>query len=398
MIEITLRKAGEIPILTVLTVMLVLGTVSPLRAQSNAPVIIQQPTNQTVSAGNMAIFTVEALGGPFNYQWYHNTVPLTDLVTNGAVVNGAKTGTLSLTATLSSEGAYWVTLSNPLGWATSAVAVLTVTTNSSPSIQIEPPGAMVAGKSIADWSTNWWRWALALAPPGDPFTDTSGHYANVNQSGPVFLLAGSNGGTMTRRFHVPVDTYILMPFLVGVSSQLQVGFDKTETQIRQAVQQLTDPIDSLHASFDGVSISQTDLFTHREISPDFSFVAVSGNQMGVPPGNSGIAVANGYFLMLAPLPPGLHTLKYGAGATAYGLYIDETDTISVMPPIPLNFQRLNNALVLTWTNANFWLQSAPTVNGPYTIVTMDPFTNGPATSPYTNTLSGPQKFFRLWAY
>jgi hypothetical protein len=54
----------------------------------------------------------------------------------------------------------------------------------------------------------------------------------------------------------------------------------------------------------------------------------------------------------------------------------------------LDFQLLNNQLVLSWTNAGFNLQSAPVVTGP--------FTNLPgATSPYTNALTGPQQFFRL---
>jgi hypothetical protein len=264
---------------------------------------------------------------------------------------------------------------------------------------VEPPGVTVAGKTIAEWSTNWWRWAVALAPPGDPFTDPSGQYANVNQLGPVFLLAGSANGSRIRRFHVPANTYVLVPLLTGEWSQLELGFDKTAADIRQSAQLQADVFDSLHASFDGVPISQTNLFTHRETSPDFSFVAVSGNLQGVPPGYSGIAVADGYFLMLAPLTPGIHNLNYGGGSTVFGVSIDETDIISVLPPIPLNYQRRNNSLVLTWTNSTFNLQSAPAVNGPYTNVpTVVPFTNGPATSPYTNTLSGPQKFFRLWAY
>jgi hypothetical protein len=54
----------------------------------------------------------------------------------------------------------------------------------------------------------------------------------------------------------------------------------------------------------------------------------------------------------------------------------------------LGFQKLNNQLVLSWTNASFTLQSAPAITGP--------FTNLPAaTSPYTNAFTAPQQFFRL---
>lgn len=57
-------------------------------------------------------------------------------------------------------------------------------------------------------------------------------------------------------------------------------------------------------------------------------------------------------------------------------------------PIPLNYQRDGNKLVLTWDDPSFGLQSAPTVMGI--------FTNVPgATSPFTNALTGSAKFFRL---
>ncbi|MBI3851022.1 MAG: hypothetical protein HY298_12205 [Verrucomicrobia bacterium] len=50
--------------------------------------------------------------------------------------------------------------------------------------------------------------------------------------------------------------------------------------------------------------------------------------------------------------------------------------------------RLDNDLVLSWTNAGFNLQSAPAITGT--------FTNLPgATSLYTNPLTTPQEFFRL---
>jgi len=136
-----------------------------------------------------------------------------------------------------------------------------------------------------------------LAPPADPFTDTTGAFANVNQSGPVFLLAGSPSGSNSRSFNVPANTFLLVPLLVGEYSQLELGFDKTEAQIKQAAKNQADQIDSLHATFDGTTIPQATLFTHREVSPDFNFVAVANNQVGIfAVGNSGIAVADGYFL------------------------------------------------------------------------------------------------------
>jgi hypothetical protein len=202
-------------------------------------------------------------------------------------------------------------------------------------VVVEPTGATVAGKTIGEWSALWWQWAAALAPPGDPFTDTTGAFAEVNQAGPVFFLAGSPGGSNRRQFEVPTNTCLLVPLLASEWSQLELGFDQTATQIRQAAQQLANKINSLHATLDGTAIAQATLLAHRETSPDFSFVAAANNPVGIlAVGNSGIAVADGYFLMLDPLPPGTHVLKYGGGMSAYGVSLDETDTITVTAPLP----------------------------------------------------------------
>jgi hypothetical protein len=57
-------------------------------------------------------------------------------------------------------------------------------------------------------------------------------------------------------------------------------------------------------------------------------------------------------------------------------------------PIPLNFQREGNKLILTWADVSFGLQSAPSVTGV--------FTNVPGViSPYTNFFTGTARFYRL---
>ena len=62
----------------------------------------------------------------------------------------------------------------------------------------------------------------------------------------------------------------------------------------------------------------------------------------------------------------------------------------VASPIPLQIQRMSGATTLSWGDARFILQSAPTVIGN--------FTNVPAAgSPYTNAVPASQQFFRLKA-
>jgi hypothetical protein len=61
---------------------------------------------------------------------------------------------------------------------------------------------------------------------------------------------------------------------------------------------------------------------------------------------------------------------------------------TALPAIPLKHQVVGGTIVLSWTNAAFSLQAAPEVQGSYTNIPA-------ATSPYTTSLSGTRRYFRL---
>jgi len=129
---------------------------------------------------------------------------------------------------------------------------------------------------------------------------------------------------------------------------------------------VTDPF-TLRYDIFTVAYSNTgaSLWTNRYNGPANS--DDSGNAVAVDPG--GNVVVAGYSFGASY---DLITIQYG--------YIRP----------PLNFVRRNNAMVVSWTNSAFALQSAPAVNAT--------FTNVPgATSPYTNLTTGSAQFFRLKA-
>jgi uncharacterized repeat protein (TIGR03803 family) len=83
-----------------------------------------------------------------------------------------------------------------------------------------------------------------------------------------------------------------------------------------------------------------------------------------------------------------------SGSTLYGTTHADgpggNGTVFALKPLPtpLNIQSGNNSVVLSWLNPLLSLQSTPVVTGT--------FTNMPvAYSPYTNTITAPQQFFRL---
>jgi uncharacterized repeat protein (TIGR03803 family) len=57
-------------------------------------------------------------------------------------------------------------------------------------------------------------------------------------------------------------------------------------------------------------------------------------------------------------------------------------------PVPLQIEMAGEAVILSWTGSVFALQSAPTLAGVFT-------TLPGATSPYTNSITGAEQFFRL---
>jgi uncharacterized repeat protein (TIGR03803 family) len=57
-------------------------------------------------------------------------------------------------------------------------------------------------------------------------------------------------------------------------------------------------------------------------------------------------------------------------------------------PVPLNLKLVGNTVVLSWSAPSLSLYAAPVITGPFTKI------NG-ATSPYTNTINGSQRFFEI---
>ena len=56
---------------------------------------------------------------------------------------------------------------------------------------IVKPHATFLGKTMADWTAAWWDWLLDAPDNQNPLTDTTGAFQNVNNTLPVFFLAGT---------------------------------------------------------------------------------------------------------------------------------------------------------------------------------------------------------------
>ena len=124
----------------------VTSSVAALTVQAS-PIIVLQPTNQSLAVGSTAIFAVTAIGTvPLSYHWQVNG---TNLV-NGGQISGATTNVLFISnAQTTNNGNYTVVVTNISGSVTSSNAALTVTNISPTIISLQPTNqALPAGSNV----------------------------------------------------------------------------------------------------------------------------------------------------------------------------------------------------------------------------------------------------------
>jgi len=116
------------------------------KSTATAPTIATQPANQTVTAGQTAIFSVSAAGtAPLTYQWQKGSTSI-----SGATLSSYTT---PATATSDSGSTFSVAISNSAGKITSNVATLTVNAAPvAPSITQQPSNQTVTAGQTATFS------------------------------------------------------------------------------------------------------------------------------------------------------------------------------------------------------------------------------------------------------
>jgi hypothetical protein len=181
-----------------------------------------------------------------------------------------------------------------------------------------PVDSIVEGVSFGQWTAKWWQWAFAQ--PIAPFLDPDGRLCSEGQGGPVWFLAGTNGEfTPHRECVIPAGKYLLVPVINMIYMNHQAGHDPAKTnpcatlQTDAAVN--NDHLISAVVMIDGVLVE--DVARYR-VRSDGCFPLT----MDVDEASAQSAAADGYWLLLKPLPPGRHTISiganYGAADSSYG--------------------------------------------------------------------------------
>jgi hypothetical protein len=176
----------------------------------------------------------------------------------------------------------------------------------------------VFGNTYGEWAARWVQWLLSIPADTNPALDTTGARCAERQAGPVWFLAGNFGGPVSRTCTVPAGKALFFPLdnvLFGAGA-----FDCTPTtpdvvcnlaSLRVGASAAMDPANvKLATTLDGKNF--TDL-TDQRVQPPVILVTYPENSLfGIPAGTYNPNVDDGYWLMLAPLKAGVHTLSFSA--------------------------------------------------------------------------------------
>jgi hypothetical protein len=197
--------------------------------------------------------------------------------------------------------------------------------------RIVPVTSKTHGKTYGQWGAAFWQWVLSIPVDRNPLTDTTGDFCGEGQSGPVWFLAGTFGNSAERSCTIPAGKTIFMPVFNWIFGSGVFDCDPTVPGVTCDVESLrasaavnTEVAEVLEVTLDGLPVAN--VRGYRAFSPEpFSITYPEESVVGVAAGTYFPQVSDGYWLMLAPLSKGGHTIEIHVTApgTIFGL-IDYT--------------------------------------------------------------------------
>jgi hypothetical protein len=169
-----------------------------------------------------------------------------------------------------------------------------------------PPPAFDANEIVYDhsqpeWSEAYLQWIAGFARGSSPVSDTTGALCAAKQEGDVWFLASSEGtAPVSRSCAIPAGKALFVP-IVNTLERSGNREPNCESMARVAANSLSH-ISRLSMTLDGIPID--DLASHR-LSTGGCFAL---GLRSIPRLTARTAAADGYGVMLRPLPPGSHTI------------------------------------------------------------------------------------------
>jgi hypothetical protein len=236
--------------------------------------------------------------------------------------------------------------------ALAGLMLLGIAVSSSAAPEILPPSSLPYGYSYEEWSAKYWQWTLGqsvnnLEPLGDPGVCT-GQGSRVRFLGPS-KIGGDAIHIVTNHVTIPSGTPLFFPVFAlwedNGNCPLSAFTTFTAAQLAAFDQETWSAVTETTCIIDGIAVAGMDDPTNsvfNVVSPPFSYTTAENDnilagELGATclPGDFTIypAVAEGLYVMLAPLSPGKHTIHavavVGPASAPYAV-ADKTIDITVV--------------------------------------------------------------------
>ncbi len=213
-----------------------------------------------------------------------------------------------------------------LGSGTVVAALAQEATPTIEGVTVLPPGERVHGATLGEWSARHWQWTASFPVKVNPGHDVTGTRCGYGQSGPVFFIP-RNFPPCT----VPAGMALFIPI---AGTECSTGEPapyggRDEAALRTCAAADVDRYTGIVVRVDGQAVP--DIAAYRVSSPPFTLTLPQDNILGAPAGVTH-AVADGYQILLAPLPVGEHEIMVHIELIDGTVLPDKVAHITVVAP------------------------------------------------------------------
>lgn len=193
---------------------------------------------------------------------------------------------------------------------------------------ILPPNFEHGGLTYGEWNAEWWKWAFSMPTDANPLYDTAD--SSAGQPRDAYFLGASFEGSelgpgefmsdVDREITIPAGTWLFIP-VFNIEGSTVEGYgegDELASNVQYYID--NDMVTDMSVTIDGKPVENLELY--RSPSPVFEFGPLPDDNvlqdLGFPnavEGTTSDAAADGYYLMLAPLHRGEHTITFTSTLT-----------------------------------------------------------------------------------
>jgi hypothetical protein len=204
--------------------------------------------------------------------------------------------------------------------------------------QLIPPDTIVEGRTITEWTKEWWHWTFGVPAAQNPELVLDQDCA-VGQDDAVFFVPAYDGAkTYRRSCSIPQNTPVLVPIWVIINDYPcpdptfePAAGQSLEAFLREGAIAYNDSVTDLSVTLDG---AQIDARAHRHTTGLFEFTAEKSLVGALPdPCLTGMpqsGVSDGFWLML-DIAGGEHEVRV-TGVSPANEAFDHTYTLSSPRP------------------------------------------------------------------